>query len=58
MSACVVKCMEHGKFREKSIRYIILAMALAGIIVGAVRQEPKVVLRKATNICFECIGIG
>ena len=50
--------MEHGEFREKSIRYIILAMALAGIIVGAVRQEPKVVLRKATNICFECIGIG
>ncbi len=58
INACVVKGMEHRQFREKSIRYVILAMAIAGIIVGVARREPKVVLRKAANICFECIGIG
>ncbi len=50
--------MENNNLKEKSIRCIILAMAVAGIIVGTLRREPKVVLRKAANICFECIGIG
>lgn len=58
INARVVEGMEHRPFREKSFRYIILAMAIAGIIVGVARREPKVVLRKAANICFECIGIG
>ncbi len=50
--------MENKNLMEKSIRYIILALAIAGIVVGTLRSEPKVVLRKAANICFECIGIG
>ncbi len=50
--------MNHRDLMKKSIRYIILVLAIAGIIVGIARKEPKVVLRKATNICFECIGIG
>ncbi|MDO7203806.1 CD1871A family CXXC motif-containing protein [Paraclostridium bifermentans] len=28
------------------------------IVVGSSRGEVKVVLKKAVNICLECIGIG
>lgn len=46
------------KGRENCLRYVIVTAALVSMIFGIVRKEPKVVLRKATNICLECIGIG
>lgn len=50
--------MKHRQFGKNTIRYLLLAAAVAGIALGIARKEPRVVLRKAANICFECIGIG
>ena len=49
---------EKRKGRRNCLRYVIVTAALVSMIFGIVRKEPKVVLRKATNICLECIGIG
>ena len=46
-----------NKFTDK-LRYVLLAAAIASMAFGIVRGEPATVLRKATHICFECIGIG
>ena len=47
--------------KEKT-RYLIGAAVLAGsvvlILIGAHNGEVAVVLKKAVNICLECIGIG
>ncbi len=40
------------------VKYVVLVAALVSMLFGIVRGEPKVVLRKATHICMECIGIG
>ena len=39
-------------------RYAILAAAIAFIAVGIAGKEHMVVLKKAVNICLECIGVG
>ncbi len=47
--------------KEKTRNIIALAIIAAGILfvaVGIHRDEVEVVLRKAVNICLECIGIG
>lgn len=36
----------------------LLAAGLVLLILGALRGEAAVVLRKATLICMECIGLG
>lgn len=38
--------------------YIILVTAGVFIMFGIMRQEHLVVLKKAINICLECIGVG
>ena len=39
-------------------RIIILILAVAAIIFGIMQQEHMVVMKKAVNICMECIGVG
>lgn len=39
-------------------RIIILILAVAAIIFGLMQQEHMVVMKKAVNICMECIGVG
>lgn len=52
-----------GRFKMKiNIKsfapYIILATAVTFIAIGVLREEHLVVLKKAVNICLECIGVG
>ncbi len=42
--------------RKKPV--IILLMSLAFMIYGFSNGEVTVVLRKAIQVCFECIGVG
>lgn len=44
--------------RDKFMRYGILAISICCILIGYIRGEVKTVLKKAINICLECIGIG
>lgn len=45
--------------RMKKIARIAGLIAACGFILyGTVRGEVGVVLNKAVNICFECIGLG
>ena len=39
-------------------RIIVCAAAVAFIIHGVNRGEVAIVLKKAINICLECIGLG
>jgi len=39
------------------VRTGLLLAALAFIVAGVFRGEAAVVLQKAINICFECIGL-
>lgn len=49
--------MENAK-RRHITRGVVFAVALAFIGIGILREEHLVVLKKAVNICLECIGIG
>lgn len=39
-------------------KYIILSVSILFISIGMMREEHFVVLKKAVNICLECIGVG
>ena len=41
-----------------AVRGVVCAAAAAFIIYGVQRGEVAVVLKKAVNICLECIGLG
>ena len=44
--------------KKSMIRISIFLAAGLFILYGTVRGEVSVVLNKAVNICFECIGLG
>lgn len=47
------------KEKTKNIlAFSVIAIGILFICVGVYRNEIEVVLRKAVNICLECIGIG
>lgn len=37
---------------------MLLALAAVFIVLGISRGEVSIVLKKAVNICLECIGLG
>ncbi|MDD6207123.1 MAG: CD1871A family CXXC motif-containing protein [Clostridiales bacterium] len=43
---------------NKYAKYFIMVLSLCMICIGVGRGEAEVVLKKAVNICLECIGIG
>lgn len=45
-------------FRRNRAAALLLALALVFLAIGVWRGEAEVVLRKAVNICLECIGLG
>ncbi|MCY6355688.1 CD1871A family CXXC motif-containing protein [Clostridium sp. ZS2-4] len=49
---------EKIKLQERLLKYGILLMSVSFIAAGVYRNEVRVVLKKAINICLECIGIG
>ncbi len=44
--------------RRNRAAVLFVALALAFLAIGVWRGEAEVVLRKAVNICMECIGLG
>jgi hypothetical protein len=44
--------------RAALLRWVLLGLAAALVIVGVMQGDALTVLRKAVLICYECIGIG
>ena len=44
--------------RKNWIALALIALGCASLAFGLYRGEGQEVLRKAVNICLECIGIG
>lgn len=44
--------------KRNIIAFSVIAMGILFVVYGIYRGEIDVVLRKAVNICLECIGIG
>ena len=54
--------MERAKkqisFLARWAPWFFLALSIGLIVTGIIREEHAAVLKKAINICLECIGIG
>lgn len=44
--------------KRRVVAYLLLGAAALFLVLGVYRGEAQTVLRKATAICLECIGIG
>lgn len=44
--------------RLNAVRWALVALGVGFVCLGVYRNEVRVVLTKAINICLECIGIG
>lgn len=42
----------------KILKYIVMTISILFIRAGIAQEEHLIVLKKAVNICLECIGIG
>jgi len=40
------------------IKYLLFTLSIVFITLGILREEMDIVLKKAINICLECIGVG
>lgn len=49
--------MKHFE-KSRLYGYVLVVLALAMMLYGAYRGETAIVLKKAINICLECVGIG
>ena len=43
---------------QKILRWCVLILAAVLIVCGIIIGEPEEVMKKAANVCLECIGIG
>lgn len=51
--------MENRTLKHNALlKYILLCLSMLFIAFGMIRGEHLVVLKKAVNICLECIGVG
>ena len=48
--------MEKGKLW--AVRGAVIMLSVGCIMFGVMREEQLEVLKKATSICLQCIGIG
>lgn len=48
--------MSNGKLWV--VRVAVMILAVGFIVFGVIREEQLEVLKKATSICLQCIGIG
>lgn len=44
--------------KRNKIALILIAVSIVFIFLGVWRDEYMTVIKKAVNICLECIGIG
>jgi len=44
--------------RVRLLQILLLVLAIAGIVLGAMNGEVRTVVTKAINVCLQCIGIG
>lgn len=49
--------MKHFE-KSRLCGYALAVLALAMMLYGVSRGEMDIVLKKAINICLECVGIG
>jgi hypothetical protein len=50
--------MRQKKNVQYAVKYGLLVLSVCFMGIGLMREEHKVVLKKAIHICLECIGVG
>lgn len=47
-----------AEIKSNRLLIVVLLLAVVLIVVGLMRDETSFIMRRAINICLECIGIG